>query len=334
MPKNACSKMISVIIPVYNAELYIGKCIESVLGQSYSDLELLLINDGSFDHSGDICEEYAKKDPRVQVFHKKNGGVSAARNLGIDQAKGRYLIFVDADDQIHRDLLKIYMQMNTDRQVLICEISNDIFDLEKKYENQEKDSQYNILQKENFMRLFAGDYINSPVNKLYHTKILKKNNIRYPENLSLGEDLLFNLAYFRCAPKEYKIISYPLYYYQEDHAESLSNSFRLDLFDIQLYLFEQLKQFLLAENIWSEKNQKIYYRIFWDRLYLTVKIYLTHRKKNKDLDTTAKLHMVLHHEIWKELEQKLRECHMMNWKRILKKYHVIFLKNFIKSIDN
>ena len=91
---------VSIIIPIYNSEQYLGKCIDSVLKQTFTDFELLLINDGSTDSSGKICDEYALKDARVRVFHKENGGVSAARNTGIKAAKGKYVTFVDADDTL------------------------------------------------------------------------------------------------------------------------------------------------------------------------------------------------------------------------------------------
>src|SRR5690606_27273688 len=91
---------VSVIIPVYNAEKYLRECIDSVLAQTFDDFELLLINDGSTDGSGKICDEYAQKDARVKVFHKENGGVSSARNLGLDNAKGEWITFIDSDDWI------------------------------------------------------------------------------------------------------------------------------------------------------------------------------------------------------------------------------------------
>ena len=89
---------ISVIVPVYNTEKYLHRCIDSILAQTFTDFELLLIDDGSTDNSGTICDEYATKDSRVRVFHKKNGGVSSARNLGVDNAKGEWVTFVDSDD--------------------------------------------------------------------------------------------------------------------------------------------------------------------------------------------------------------------------------------------
>ena len=96
----------SVIIPVYKVEKYISRCIESVLKQSFSDFELLLVNDGSPDKSGIICDEYAKKDQRIKVFHKENGGVSSARNIGIKNACGKYIVFIDSDDEVERNYLE------------------------------------------------------------------------------------------------------------------------------------------------------------------------------------------------------------------------------------
>lgn len=102
--------MISVILPVYNAEQYLHRCIDSILAQSYTDFELLLIDDGSKDASGAICDEYASKDTRVHVFHKENGGVSSARNLGLDNAQGEYITFCDADDYVTPDWLAAYSE--------------------------------------------------------------------------------------------------------------------------------------------------------------------------------------------------------------------------------
>lgn len=101
---------ISIIVPVYNTEKYLSACLDSILTQSFTDFELLLVDDGSTDKSGEICDEYAQKDSRIRVFHKENGGVSSARNLGIEEAVGDYLHFVDADDIV---LSGAYEYLNT-----------------------------------------------------------------------------------------------------------------------------------------------------------------------------------------------------------------------------
>lgn len=108
MHNQSTTPTISVIVPVYNTEKYLRRCIDSVLAQTYADFELLLIDDGSKDKSGEICDEYAQKDARVRVFHKENGGVSSARNLGLDNARGEWVAFVDSDDYIEENYLKSF----------------------------------------------------------------------------------------------------------------------------------------------------------------------------------------------------------------------------------
>lgn len=97
---------VSIIVPVYNVEKYVERCIESIIKQSYKNLEIILIDDGSKDNSGKICDEYAQKDNRIKVIHKKNGGLSDARNTGLNIADGEYICFIDSDDYIHKDLVK------------------------------------------------------------------------------------------------------------------------------------------------------------------------------------------------------------------------------------
>ena len=106
--------MISIIVPVYNVEKYLHRCIDSILAQSFTDFELLLVNDGSKDKSGEICDEYAAKDSRVRVFHKENGCVTSARKLGFDSSVGEYVLFVDSDDYIDKDGIASLVSLSDD----------------------------------------------------------------------------------------------------------------------------------------------------------------------------------------------------------------------------
>src|ERR1035437_2416676 len=110
--------LISIIVPVFNSEIYLGKCISSILNQTFKDIEIILVNDGSIDNSVQICDDFAKADDRVKVIHKINGGVSTARNLGIDNAKGKYITFVYSDDYIditmYKNLLEYFDKFNAD----------------------------------------------------------------------------------------------------------------------------------------------------------------------------------------------------------------------------
>ena len=123
---------VSIIVPVYKAEMYITECIESVLSQTYPDFELILIDDGSPDNSGNICDEYATKDNRIKVFHKKNGGVSSARNLGIDKSSGDLITFLDADDKLLPNCLDICVKKMTEDQLDMLQFLNNRSRLYKK----------------------------------------------------------------------------------------------------------------------------------------------------------------------------------------------------------
>jgi len=184
---------LSVIIPVYNVENYLDECIQSVLRQNFTDFELLLINDGSTDKSGQICERYAIIDSRVKVFHKDNGGVSSARNLGIVKAKGEWITFIDSDDYI---LDNYFFVLKKGEEVdLIIQgfnyLENKICIIEYKYKLE-------IISIENFLRkyLLYPDF-SSSCSKFFKKSILIKNNIYFDNKLSFGEDTLFNLKYLR-----------------------------------------------------------------------------------------------------------------------------------------
>lgn len=110
--------MVSCIIPVYNTEKYLRRCIESVLAQTFVDWEMLLIDDGSTDASGSICDEYAAKDERIRVFHKENGGISSARNLGLNYAQGEWIFFVDSDDSLPKTSLESLLARSSDANII------------------------------------------------------------------------------------------------------------------------------------------------------------------------------------------------------------------------
>lgn len=114
--------MISIIIPVYNVEQYLDKCLQSVINQTYQDIEIILVDDGSSDSSGILCDKWKEKDSRIKVIHKSNGGLSNARNVGIEQANGEYLMFIDSDDIVANDLCKVLFEMlkNNHADISIC----------------------------------------------------------------------------------------------------------------------------------------------------------------------------------------------------------------------
>lgn len=188
--------LISIIIPVYNVEQYLSDCILSVLNQTYGNIEVILIDDGSTDSSGIICDNFAKKDERVSIYHIKNGGVSKARNLGIKKARGKYIQFVDSDDTVEpnmvEDLLKNLIETNSD--LSICGYTkvkrSGLVDVTP------REGVYEFNDFINFMKYWLIDpIIGSPCNKLFQRKIILDNEIEYEPNICYAEDYLFNIRY-------------------------------------------------------------------------------------------------------------------------------------------
>lgn len=189
--------MISIIIPVYNSEKYLRHCCDSILRQDYKNYEVLLINDGSTDNSGDICEYYTTIDERFKVFHKYNSGVSSARNLGIKESKGDFITFVDSDDYLAPDYLcQLIINSSYDLVVGGCTNVNE--------KNEISSQSNNILieiEKDNFVDMFnvidKSLILDAPWNKLFHSSIIKQYDLRFSTELNYGEDKLFTLNYIQ-----------------------------------------------------------------------------------------------------------------------------------------
>lgn len=177
---------ISVIIPVYNASSTIRKCIDSVLCQTFQNFELLLINDGSTDNSGDICEEYARNDCRINVFHQNNKGVSATREFGKNRAKGKYSIYVDSDDWIESGMLEaLYSKaIFTDADIVICDfyIDDNGTMTHVKQQISKMEGNYVICD------ILSGKVIGSMCNKLVRHSLYQKYDIHYPAGINYCED--------------------------------------------------------------------------------------------------------------------------------------------------
>ena len=187
---------ISVIVPVYNAEKYLDKCVESLLSQSFADFELLLVNDGSTDNSGKLCDEYAKKDRRIKVFHKENGGVSSARNVALDHANGQWIAFVDSDDWVSENYLKdLHFAVVGEKKGLIFQ-GFSYYKNGKITESLEWEDE--TIQKEDVIKLFEEKKIRKygySCSKLYNMAVIKEYNLRFDETLKIAEDLMFLLSY-------------------------------------------------------------------------------------------------------------------------------------------
>lgn len=210
---------ISIIVPVYNVEKYLEKCVNSILNQTFTDFELILVDDGSPDNSGAMCDQFAEKDERIKVIHKENGGLSDARNAGIEVAEGEYLGFVDSDDYIAEDMYDLLYAniVNEDADLSIC----GIYDVYENKEPQKRIQQYMILNKAEAMKVVLEAKIVSvhAVNKLYKKEIF--THVRYPVG-KITEDAAVILSILEKTEKI--VIDTNQKYYYFHRANSISSN--------------------------------------------------------------------------------------------------------------
>lgn len=195
---------VSIIVPVYKTAEYLMKCVDSILAQSFRDFELLLMDDGSPDESGEICDRYVQLDSRVQVIHKENGGVSSARNLGLDRAKGDFVVFVDSDDYIGENYLKDMMEYayglgeTADSSIVICDYQpfSEAGEESRTYpEPFAAKMEPGGMTAQQFRNLIFGFVIFPPYCKLYSRSVIEENGLRFDTELKSAEDFDFNRRY-------------------------------------------------------------------------------------------------------------------------------------------
>lgn len=249
-------KLVSVVIPFYNSEKTLDRCIQSVVLQEYSNLDIILIDDGSTDESEKICQKYLIKEYRIRYFYQENQGVSSARNYGIDVAKGDYILFIDSDDYIDSNMISELLE-NMD--ISICGYST--YYIEEKKEISYI-TNYNELKKMDIKRdkflkhlgywMLNLNIICMPWNKLFNLKKIRDNNLYFPYEISYGEDLIFNLNYFNIM-ETVSFIPECLYHYEVGKANSLEGKYKDDIFR------QQREQFQMILDLLEEKNLLGYY---------------------------------------------------------------------------
>ena len=260
--------MISIIVPVYNVEKVLHNCVESILSQTFSDFELILVDDGSPDNSGKICDEYAAKNNRIQVIHKANGGVSTARNAGIEKAKGEYICFVDSDDYLEKDYLNTLIEAkrkHPDFDNVWCgfQTVEDYNRKNKEIVVSEKDKKASLSDIGCIMDLCGKWLVQMPWNKLFVTKIIRKNSLNFPPELSLGEDYIFNLQYLDCTNGKIVVVNKPEYNYLRDGKESLDNKYYPNLLEIYRRLNTETERYAEKWNLSEEQRSKMYSSFFF-----------------------------------------------------------------------
>lgn len=266
---NSLKKLVSIIIPIYNCEEYISRSIESIVNQSYSTWELILIDDGSKDNSYNICKEYAEVDKRIKVFKQENQGAGPARNKGLDYSTGEYIMFVDSDDFFEENAIK----------TLICEQEKIDADLvignynflkvksnSKIFKYGAKDIKEEIIideskVKEKYIELFKLRLITAPWGKLFKAKIIKENNIRF-ESLRRNQDIVFNVMYYGYI-KSLIICPEIVYNYYICDREILSRKIPKNMFEIIKYRDNCMSLSLQKWNVYDNKA-----KVYLANLYL------------------------------------------------------------------
>lgn len=239
-------KVVSIVVSVYNVERYLAECIESILKQTYRNIEILLIDDGSLDNSGKICDNYAEKDSRIKVIHKENGGASSARNVGLEEAKGEFVMFIDGDDFVDEHYIeKMYNNSQKNNSDLVfCGYWKYIDGKnEQAQENLPKSIDVNIKNKA-FIKFFSAfiSYKNNIMGCcwriLYKKKILK--DVRFNEQIRIAEDLLFVLQVILKA-NTLSFISEGLYFYRQN-SQSVLHNYKNNYLKNQTVLYYEIKE--------------------------------------------------------------------------------------------
>lgn len=207
---------VSIIVPVYKAEKYLHQCIDSILSQTFSDWECILVDDGSPDRSGAICDEYVQKDARIHVIHKENGGVSSARNVALGRITGKWLAFVDSDDCLYPNALKRWVEVaeQNNLDLIQCHFNREFKEGQVEGEATEVLTAAQYADTENYLTCIWGT--------LFKSSIVKEHSLRFDEKVRLGEDQIFLLNHMQYC-KRIQRIGDVLYFYRDNEQSAVNN---------------------------------------------------------------------------------------------------------------
>lgn len=284
------SPKISIIIPVFNGEKYIEKCLESILNQKFKEYEVIVINDGSKDRTLDIINKYEMKDKRINIYSQENLGPSASRNSGIKKARGQYLAFIDADDFITDQYLEsmIFKCEKENLDLVTC----GYIDVSKygKVELNDFFDQYNANSKEEFIKCILSGVGGTLWGKLFKREIIVDNNLLLDEELFMCEDLIFVLKYiFLC--NSFNSIKDNLYVYNRLNARSISSNINFTYYENLLLVIKKIENILIEEKI----NEKFIADIISERIIdLSIKfIYLQSNSKISKRERVENIKIIL-----------------------------------------
>ncbi len=316
--------LVSVIVPVYNAERYLQTCVESIIKQTYKNIEIILINDGSVDGSLQLCKDFNERDSRIRVIDKENSGVSATRNLGIAKANGKYVCFVDSDDYVEPAFIEELLNNVQDKAMTFCGYYIDSYKKCVDISPIEKNECVKI--KDSFTYVFHQGFLAAIWNKIYEVERLRENDIKFDESLSLGEDLLFNLEYLKTGINKFKYVSIPLYHYVKRGTESLDNKYRADFLEIQQRLYESMIKVTDIYDVSFEKKN-IIYADFMGAMIVAIDNYYVFRK-----DDTAGLKRIIS-KVCEGIEKYKILRNVSGSTLIICKIRYLLLKSSLYKID-
>ena len=236
--------LISVIVPIYQVQDYLKECIDSILKQSLTDYELILVDDGSTDNCPNICDEYAEKDNRIIVIHQKNAGLSAARNAGLDIARGQYYAMVDSDDVlISKDYLKYLYEFLIQENCLMSVCMLGKVDDE---ELTQKPQEYKLLDKHNYWytSVYPGFYLGCAYGKLYHKSLF--DNVRYPIGRTVEDQAVIHHLVYQC--DKIVAINAKMYGYRYRESSIMISTNPYKLMEDIIYAFEDRRHFFIEQN--------------------------------------------------------------------------------------
>lgn len=327
--------MISVIIPVYQCEKYLSRCIDSIIHQTYSELEIILIDDGSTDDSSKICDEYTIIDNRVKVIHQKNKGVSVARNIGLDNAHGDYITFVDSDDFIEPYMYEKMMEkaLQYDCDVVMCDCVKDVLDKSSIYTHDIRGGFYSYeqLKYEYYPHLIMMENVEYPAT-ISNWLILfrqKMNKIRYIEGVRFSEDLLFGAQLMYYAHSFYYMKGKAFYHYVMND-NSATHSFKKDKWNDYKRLYEAAELFFCCEKEFDFRHQLDLMLLFF--VYNAVgEVSKTNQLKYAEI--LAIENMILTDSKVKEMFQRINiQSLPISWKLKALTYLYKYKLNFIRRL--
>ena len=327
---------VSIIVPVYNAQKYLRECLESIINQTYYDIEILCINDGSRDSSLSILNEYKEKDKRINVINKENTGVSKTRNLGIDNAQGNYIIFVDADDKIDKFMIEKMMRIVTKNQAEIVVCSNNLIDKNSKERSLNIKSQYKecdnmkIKEKERCFEYLYDLGLGIPIwNKLLKKQFLIENQIRFSENMTYDEDMFFSWTCVLYA-KSIHIIDEPLYKYRLTLSSSIMR-YHENLFDKYQVEFFKISKIMKEQEFNSKYIDLIIDRINSEKIRISIFMIVKSNKSFKE--KRQEIYYIFENSKIAHIDENKKDIISMIYQRGFSQKNIFLLIIWAKVVD-